>query len=369
MKRTIVIASTLKPVDDVRTYWKFAQSMIKTNKGKYDVNIIGNEGKKDSAYEDIHFHTHRVLRNQMLKRVLITCQVFVKIWKLKPHILIITTHELLFASFVLKLMRKCHLIYDIQENYALNATLKKHTLGWLLSVWIAEKEKYFSRFVDHFILAESCYKDQLHFLDKRFTIIENKAIEQPTKTKKQTNELRILFSGTISQYSGALSAMQIMIHLTKENPGAKALLIGQIHDKKLHEELKRMIKAEERIELRASQKPVAYEEILSAIRWASLGIIAYQPNEINKNKIPTKLYEYTRYRLPYLVQRDTLWSGVGAKLGGAIPVELENPDLSLAAKTRERSNHLFPKSYPKVDTWEFESQKLIKIMDVFLECQ
>ena len=44
MKKKIVIASVLKPVDDVRAYWKLSQSMAKTN--KYEVNIIGNDGKK-----------------------------------------------------------------------------------------------------------------------------------------------------------------------------------------------------------------------------------------------------------------------------------------------------------------------------------
>ena len=64
MKSIIAIASTLKPVDDVRAFEKIAQSIAKTN--KYEVNIIGNTGKKESNSSRIHFVTNSISKNSQV---------------------------------------------------------------------------------------------------------------------------------------------------------------------------------------------------------------------------------------------------------------------------------------------------------------
>jgi len=361
MKTKIVIASTLKPVDDVRAYWKFAQSMVKTNKGKYDVNIIGNEGKKASLYEDISFHPHRLVRSQLLKRLFIGFRFFVKVWMLKPDILIVNTHELLFPSVLTRMLRKCYLIYDIQENYSYNITLEKGLLRRVFSYWILIKERILAIQIDHFILAEVCYANQLSFLGNSYTVIENKAISR--QIPNRSDHINLLFSGTISRYAGAVSAMSIANNLSKKNPEIEVLFIGQIHDHKLHETLKKWANENDNVHLKVSFSPIPYEEILSAIDWATLGIISYQPNFVNQDKVPTKLYEYSRYKLPYLIHKNTFWETKAKKLGGAIPVDIANPDIGFILNKHTKADNLFTIPYPEENTWEYESMKLIRLIN------
>ena len=116
--KKIVIASTLKPIDDVRAYWKLSQSIAKTN--KYEVNIIGNKGKKPFTDANIKFLPHSIDRSNWLKRILIREILLFKILRLKPALLVITTHELLNTAFICKLLIRCKVVYDVQENYGKN---------------------------------------------------------------------------------------------------------------------------------------------------------------------------------------------------------------------------------------------------------
>jgi len=364
MKTKIVIASTLKPVDDVRAYWKFAQSMVQTNKGKYAVIIIGNEGKIVPTDEDITLSPYRVQRSQFLKRLLAPLAFFKNLLKINPHLLIITTHELLFPAVLYKLICKCSLLYDVQENYISNASINRSPIRFVAFIYIKVKEHVLSKLIDHFILAEACYEEELNFTRGRSTVIENKAIAH--SVPKRSKDLHLLFSGTISEYSGAMRAMRLAVDLVTDDPAAKALFVGQIHDQELWEKLKSLQKETERISLNLSFQPVSYHEILDAMDWASLGIISYLPNKVNRNKTPTKLYEYSRYQLPYLVHRGTTWESRGKALGGAIPIDFASPDIPALKKDTKNEVNLFPASYPKEATWEYESKKLIALINTFV---
>ena len=207
MRPTIVIASVLKPADDVRAYMKIAQSLAQAN--KYEINIIGNEGKKDRTDNKIKFHTHTINRTQWLKRLWIREQLLFKILKLKPKLLIITTHELINTALILKLLIGCKVIYDIQENYARNVLLKPGIPSHLISFLIRLKELAGSRFIDYFLLAEKSYKEELSFVKKKFSILENKA-KKIKINRTLSNQQRFLFSGTISDYGGVRIAVEIM---------------------------------------------------------------------------------------------------------------------------------------------------------------
>ena len=197
MNKKIVIASVLKPVDDVRAFWKIAQSLAKTN--KYEVNIIGNAGKKASGHKKIHFHPHRVRRNQLLWRISIRYKALQQILRIKPDILIVSTHELLTIAALTRLLLPCRVIYDVQENYQLNATMRGLG-GRLAGILIRFKEVLSTLYVQHYWLAEECYVSELRFARKA-TIVSNKAIHFRIAERTHDN-IRALFSGTTSDYSG-----------------------------------------------------------------------------------------------------------------------------------------------------------------------
>lgn len=363
MNKKIVIASVLKPTDDVRAYWKIAQSVTKAN--KYDVNIIGNHGKIGVDKNNIHFRPHSVRRNQWLKRIAIRELLFLKILKYKPDLLIITTYELINTAFLTKLFSGCKIVYDVQENYAQNTVLQKGIFRQIQSVFIQIQEWLGSLFIDHYWLAEDCYKDQLPWLKNNFSIIQNKAIKQPSVDRKNA-PIRALFSGTVSEYSEANLALTTMIELIKTYPDTQAIMIGQVHDIPLRKELESRAKQFPAIELQLSENPIAYAKILGCIKWANLGIISYQENPVNRKKIPTKLYEYSRYQLPFLVQQDTHWHQIGLKLGGVIPIDFQTQSYTRIVENMQKSQKDFSNNYPKEATWEFESEKIDTSINILI---
>ena len=358
MKKKIVIASVLKPVDDVRAYWKLSQSIAKTN--KYEVNIIGNGGKKRANENNIQFHSHSTNRHNWIKRVLIREAILFRILKSKPEIIIITTHELINAALICKLILRCKVIYDVQENYKLNAsTLNPSPFKKLLATFIRWKESLSQSFIDQYWLAERCYENELNFVKDKFVIIENKAFEFPIRNR-DFSKPNLLFSGTISDYGGVKKAVTIFEKLNESGCNASLTIIGQVHDSKLYEWLIKQQEIHTRLVLKISTDPIPHESILQAITEANLGVIGYQPNIVNENKIPTKLYEYSRYQLPYLIEKEAKWSEIGRQLGGAITTDFSNIKVSDLLEKLKKSSVLFPARYPTEATWENESLKVIE---------
>lgn len=352
-----MIASVLKPIDDVRAYWKLSQSIAKTN--KYEVNIIGNAGKKHSDVENIKFYPHSISRGRWLKRLLTREHILFQIIKIKPEVLIITTHELINTALIAKLITGCKLVYDVQENYSLNLShIRPSPIKKLFAVLIRIKEKLSKHFIDQFWLAEDCYREQLLFSKGKQIIIENKAIHFPMNPRTST-PLHLVFTGTISKYGGVERALKALDVMSKDDDQTLLTIIGQIHDSEFKDWLEVQGENRTNLNLILSYDPIPYDEILQAISRANLGVIGYQPTKVNENKIPTKLYEYSNYFLPFLVQHQTLWDRVGTKFGGAISVDFSNLNSQLIKEKLENHSSLFPNEYPREATWEFESVKVI----------
>lgn len=363
MSKKIVIASILKPVDDVRAYGKIAQSLAKTN--KYEVNIIGKEGKSEPNETKIHFHPHLINRNNWVKRALLNMFLFLRILFQKPDVLIITTFELIFTALLVKTFSTAKIIYDVQENHEVNLRLKNGLIRSIFAPVIRLIEWIGSKFIDHFWLAEACYSEELSFLERHYTILENKA-KEPTIIGHPKREERLLFSGTLSVYSGVEIALNVMLKFIQNIPSTKGIIIGQIHDSHLENELTQAVKNHPNIQLICSKNPIPHEDILAQIQLATLGIISYQSNRINQNKIPTKLYEYSRHRLPYLVQQDTTWAAKGSQLGGAIPFDFSTIDKVNLPEFIKNASYSFPNPYPNEDTWEAESVKMIDSIEALI---
>lgn len=364
MKKKIVIASVLKPVDDVRSYWKLSQSMAKTN--KYEVNIIGNTGKKELNASNIKFYPHSLNRRNWSKRLFLRPLILWRVLKIKPELFIISTHELLLIALIAKWTTGCKIIYDVQENYKLNLSLINPTiLRNLAASLVRWKEDLSKHYVDQYWLAEACYMQQLSFTKEKALILENKAFDYAIE-KRNHSPIQLLFSGTVSEYSGIKRALILHKEILKLEVKATLHIIGQVHDKRLANWLKEAQEGDPSIELTISENPIPYPLILKAISQANIGVIGYTPNAVNKEKTPTKLYEYSRYHLPYIVETNTKWSELGAKLGGAIPVDFASLDCQNILEIYKKSESNFPSKYPEESKWEYESLRLISSLNTLI---
>ena len=363
MSTKIAFANTLKSVDDVRTFEKLAQTIAKAN--KYEVNIIGNKGKKESDHESIRFYQNPISRKSLLGRTIVRWKVLVQLLKINPNILIIGTHELLGVAMIIKALRGSSLIYDVRENYKKNIihlTNLPFGIRQFIASLIRLKEVISRLYVDSYWLAESCYSDELNFVKKRNVTLENKTVI-PAFFNAPKSNFSILFSGSISHYSQIRLAIKCYQNLKKKNAEIALRIIGQCHDQKLQTELENLTLNDRQIHLNISSYPISHQDILNEISVATLGLISYQEDEVNRDKIPTKLYEYSRHRLPFLIQENTKWAEKAKSLGGAIPIDFAAPDIAFIFDQVKKREDLFPQTYPTQSTWEAQESLILNSIE------
>ncbi len=324
----IIIGSVLKPLTDVRHYYKIALSLAKIPNTK--ISILARQTKNVPVCESITFEGIHSDKYSIFQRILTPCIFFIRVCLIRPDIVIVCTHELLIEAVFYKLISGCKLVYDVQENYALNIVSNRtynSSFRPILSKYIALKEKLCAKFVDRFWLAESCYQHELTFLSDRFDILENKSVIQreikPVSFKDMQN-IQLLFSGTIAEENGIFEALELAKQLNKINSGYSLSIIGCCHQPELSTKLKEIADKQSFVKLQLSSKPIDYQDIIKEISKVDVGIISYHLQQNFINKVPTKLFEYLSIGLPVILQNNPKWSDLALKYGSSIKLNFKD---------------------------------------------
>lgn len=326
--KKIAIITHLKPINDPRHFHKIALSLAKTN--KYEINIIGIGRKKTSEHKNITFCTVKTVKNRILNRLIAPWKLAFHIATRKANLVIINHPELLIATTISKWIYKFKLVYDIQENYQYNIKYQNiyHIiLKSIISIYLHIIHILTTKFVDHFILAEQVYKDQLHYTKGKYSVLENKAIDIIYTNKKTAHDqqIKFVFTGNISQNSGADKSIKLFQRLSEKNASIKLKVIGHCPDPNFERQLKYTVAKSDNIHLVISHIPIDYSMIIDAIASADIAIIAYNENKSNIGKVPTKYFEYNFYNLPYLVEQGSNFSLLKSEI--SIPVNFETVSL------------------------------------------
>lgn len=305
----IVMASILKPVDETRMFEKIGSSLAQAG---HDVHIIGFPSTSGSTgHSTIHFHivAPYPFKRLSLTRLFASLRVLRMVLKLKPHYLIITTHELLFTALWCKFLTGCKVLYDVQENYYRNiryTTAFPVGVRTVIAAWVRLKERLLHPIITTYILAEKGYADELPFA-KPHLVLENKitkALADRYRKKQQTGYSKLLFTGTLAETTGVFEAIQLTDKLYARDPSVTLTIIGHTPSAVVHKQLLNITSQKAFIHYNGSEQPVPHEAILNEINNADFGIIWYPPNPSTACSIPTKLYEYMGLNLPVLISHN-----------------------------------------------------------------
>lgn len=369
-RKSIAIASLLKPVNDTRSYEKMARSLAATT--AYSITLIGAKPsplKEQDCPENIEFLPLPAFKRLGLKRFLMPLIVLKYLIKLKPELVVVNTPELLVVTIANQIIFGGKIVYDLQENYLRNLVFQnnyppilKHILGGLVRL----KELLFSPFIHHFILAERGYEKELDFIGNRFTIVENKAIPDEQFHRKKLNNINVkfLFTGNISENSGVLTALRFYSKIRKAIPGSSLTIIGHCPSSSFLKKLQNETEGD--IELIVSSTPIDHSKITKQITQCDFGIVSYNINPSNENCMPTKVFEYLTYGLPIISQTGTVWTDYALKHNTCIPLNFEHLNVDeVVGHLKEFLNSNEPKDIPEVK-WGSEEKKLISLIDKLL---
>lgn len=307
LKKRIAIASVLKPLNDSRMTEKIASSLA--DDPANEVHVIGFP----SALPDdsrITVHTFPSFNRLSFARWFASFRVLKIIIRIKPRILIVTTHELLLPALLAKTLLRSKIVYDVQENYYLNIL---HTeafprlLRSVIATFVRIKEGLSAIFIDHFLLAEKVYSYQLPFIKGKATIVENK-FKGKGIPRLAPGNTTLIFSGTLSRSTGLFRAVELARGLSALDPAVTLTVIGFISLENERLEVQKLKASSHFLQVIGGDRLVSHTDVLSSIAEASAGIIAYQLNPATAGRIPTKLYEYVGSGLPIiLVEPDPAW--------------------------------------------------------------
>lgn len=325
MRAKIAIASALKPVIDPRAYEKIGKSLA--NSGRYEVHILGSLPTTEEVSPQISMHPISANSKGRINRLFLPWKILAELIIIKPDLLIINTHELLFIAVLFKLITGKKIIYDIHENYFFNLLYQKNYL-WgarhLLAYYVRLKEILLSNFVNHFLLAEQCYVDEISFISQRYSIIENKYIPAENELKKQ-NQLRteFLISGTISKEFGVFEALHFFEQLPADK--YKLIIVGHCPNKRTLSALEKEVISIENIEFIVSATPIPHQDILAQVGDNTIALLPYQVNKSTVNKIPTKLYEFIGMAIPVLISANPIWGEIIKNHHAGLSIDFHAP--------------------------------------------
>jgi glycosyltransferase involved in cell wall biosynthesis len=357
IRKRIVIASVLKPLNDPRMTEKIASTLA--DNPMHEVHVIGFPGAIPADARTT-FHTFPAFKRLSVARWFAPARILRMIVRINPSIIIVTTHELLLAGVLAKMLLPTKLVYDVQENYFLNI---RHTNAFpvFLRIPVAEyvrfKEWVASVFIDHYFIAEKVYAIQLRFLKNNFTILQNKTRRLALPVHPRAAR-QLVFSGTLSRSTGVFRAIELAKKLHADDPFITLTIIGYASHEGERTALRNAVKNVSFIRLVGGHHLVPHEEIMTLISEAGAGIIAYELNPATQRRVPTKLYEYLGAGLPVIfVESEAEWREL-ASFSGVDFISISSSEYEISTLLTWLYSPLHRGTFPNALYWKSEENKL-----------
>jgi glycosyltransferase involved in cell wall biosynthesis len=364
-KKKIVIASVLKPVNDSRNYEKTAISINKS--GNYQVYLVGQKVQELPIGSSILFNPLFAFRRTSIKRFFAGWTFLLYMFRINPQIVVVTTAELLLPAVIFKMIRGGKLIYDVQENYLRNLLYTSSfppVLKHIMAVVVRIVEYFTRPFVNQYILAERNYEKEFFFSKNKSIIIENKLPESlvlPLK-REEGEKIQFLYTGTIAENYGVFEAVDFIKKLYVLDNKIRFVIVGFAAEKVVFEKLKEKIEGFGFISLKGGDKFVPHREILGLIASSDFGLIPYRANKSTENCIPTKMYEYLAYRLPYIISKNSIWQEITEHYQAGIVIDFFNFRTEEILKQMKEKN--FYETIPGKEIY-WEEEKLVQLLNKY----
>ena len=355
----VLIASTLKPVRDVRAFEKLALSLGETS--KYRVNIIGFSDEKAVESGKYRFFSSMSHYESKMDRILAQVRFAKKLLELRPKLVICCTYEYLPLASFFKSFLTYRLVYDVQENYIknldLNPSLNEVKKKWA-SYLIRKAEGV--KVIDLFLLAESCYKDEMP--EKApFLILENKyqgAIKEVSQVRLDpTKNLKFCITGTLTPAYGTLEGLTWFQKILESYPHFQLKVIGHCPLDAYKIQLLQQSNNCPQIHLEISNSPISYDRIEQVLINSDAALLPYVIHPAIQEKIPTKLFECAALGIPVLMTQNPTWEKFFNSYQGGIAVDFLEKENALTTFQHALDQTYFSTSVPESVLWK--SQKLL----------
>ncbi|MBC6368043.1 hypothetical protein [Algoriphagus sp. AK58] len=352
----VVIASTLKPLEDVRAFQKLALSLGETN--KYSLNIIGFSSEKPDRYPKIRFFSSMSHFHSKWDRWMAQFRFAKILIQVRPKLLICCTYEYLPLSAFFKLFFTFKLVYDVQENYRKNLDLNPSLPFWKkkLANYLIQKAEQVQG-IDLFLLAESSYISEMPE-KKPFLVLENKYQGEIRKVSQLRldpfKKLKFCITGTLTPAYGTLEGLIWFQKLLEVYPHFELEVIGHCPIKEYKIQLVQQARNCSQVHLEISDFPILYRKIEKVLNCSDVSLLPYAIHPVIQDKLPTKLFECAALGIPILMTPNPNWENFYNSFKGGFSVDFQQTQLAVATFQQALSQNYFSTPVPRSVLWKTE---------------
>lgn len=283
----------MNPAGHARVYGRLAYPAALRG---YSVAVVGRKGSRTPAGPIKTVELDYRGRGRLLNHAaLINAAI-----GLKARIYHVHSPELLPLAAVLKKIRGAKIVYDVHENYVLNAlTAGGYRFRQTLAAAVAKVEIRFAPMLDGVVLAEKSFWD-LPFLSRAGgpVVACPNYFAPPAHAPSLSPEYiaslgeYLLYTGTLSEKWGTDAAVR-----AAKKMGAKIVVAGHTHNGRYFERLRRLADGANAVFI-GGTRYVDYADIVALIAGCRAGFALYHPDPNLVRRRPTKFFEYAAFGKP-----------------------------------------------------------------------
>ncbi|CAD5902617.1 putative capsular polysaccharide synthesis enzyme [Carnobacterium maltaromaticum] len=322
--KKILIFSSVHIWNDTRIYHREAKTLQQLG---YDVQLYGIDGV-DAPNNQAENNSITLLKKQKLFKRMRYWKQFYQIAK-EQKVGYVHLHdpELLLVAYFIKKRTNNKVIFDMHENFP--AALKSKKIGGkMIPKWaiflISKFEKKVLMKLDAVIFAEKSYKKDYQELTTNTVDILNYPLKKRMLIEKSSPKIpTIVYAGAMHEIRGFKEMLKVARELKKQEVSFKLVLIGEIpqrlieHSTEFIKEnnLKNHIELTGRLDL---------EKLNAHYQEATLGLALLHPEPNYLESLPTKIFEYMSFGIPYIASNFPLWQELVDETKSGLVVDPKN---------------------------------------------
>jgi len=367
MGRKVCILTTVHPPFDTRIFHKQAKTLVRAG---YDVTLIAQHDK-DEIVDGVKIIGLPKPRNRLSRIFGLTWRAFRLALKQRADVYHFHDPELIPLMFILGLLWRRPIIYDVHEDYVTSILQKRYLPRIsrpLLAKFIGVLEDIAtSKFT--IILAERYYAERF---PSGVTILNYQILYQDDKVVDSSlpdcvDAPRLLYTGSVSEDRGAL----IHASIPRFVPDVHVYIVGRCSSDLAIRLRDAAFPEHSRLHLDIDAIHVPYTRIRAyyAVRGWLAGLALFPPTHHYMRKELTKFFEYMAAGLPVIASNFPLWREIveGNRCGicvdplnpkeiaGAIEYLITHPEE--ARQMGENGRRAVEEKY----NWEKEAIKLLQL--------
>jgi glycosyltransferase involved in cell wall biosynthesis len=287
--------TTVHPLNDTRIFFKQCSYLSKLA----EVYLIVQHDK-DEKLENINILSLPYINSRFKRMMILPLKALKRALTVKADLYQFHDPEFLLIGFIMKIVLRKRVIYDIHELYfdsIENKAYLPQKTGRILGKLYRSIEKFVINFLDGIILAEDGYEDFYRF--KKQKIIVRNFLQKKYIYLNALNEnrdfkgsnLKFAYLGLINEVRGIKMIIKFA-EILKNHFNIEYHIIGNFESQTLEKQIKKLIKDKKLEKFFFFYGRLEQPKALKIIRRCHFGIIFLQNIKNFKTALPTKLFEY-----------------------------------------------------------------------------